>query len=67
MALGFSIAALPLDYAYISEEVRGCVCGCVCVLVFICVSITPQGCMFTGGWVGTAVGISKQTLAQPLL
>ena len=63
MALGYSIAALPLDYTYISEEVRVCVHMCV----FICVSITPQGCMFTGGWVGTTMGISKQTLKQPFL
>lgn len=27
--------------------------------VFICMTITPKECMFTGSWVGTPMGISK--------
>ena len=71
MALGFSIVALPLDYTYISQEVCAyvfvCVYMCAHVLcLFACPSL-PIGCTFTGGWVGTSMGISKQTLTQPFL
>lgn len=56
MALGYYIAAPPLDSSYISQE--------VCAYVCTCVSITPRGCVFTGGQAGTAMGFSKQTLTQ---